>query len=225
MLGAAPNNVANDSDTEQYREELRAYFAEADKPKPDEYVFANGEGSGLTVAEVAHHEAGHAIAVVALGYRLFSATIQSGAPMVLHVTDVPYRDSRVIRLAGPLAEHMPKRRFVRPLDDEILPFIRRSWGYQPLNNDWLGFFIDARRELFRTGHPHFFGVEAQLAEFRRAEEATMSFLKIPQHRMAICAVATALLERGTLDGDAVRQIAGRYINLEILEPSNGKKAA
>jgi len=196
---------------------IDAIVVELAQPEPGEYVHANGDRSYKTVETIAHHEAAHAIAVVAHGYRLISANIADGKPEVWFQADIPFGDMSVIYLVGEVAEGVPSRCFYRKSDAELVPHLRAAWGCEPGENDLVQFFVSARREHSKSQPNIHFDTDTAIAAYRRAEDAALAFLEIPQHRMAIRAVADALLERGTISGDEVREIACRYIDLPKIE--------
>jgi hypothetical protein len=99
----------------------------------------------------------------------------------------------------------------------LVPHLRAAWGCEPGENDLVQFFVSARREHSKCQPNIHFDTDTSIAAYRQAEEAALAFLEIPQHRMAIRAVADALLERGTLTGNEVRAIASRYIDLPNIE--------
>lgn len=196
---------------------IDAIVVEQAQPEPGEYVRANGERSYKTVEAIAYHESAHAVAVVALGYRLISANIADGKPEIWHQGGIPFGDISIIRLVGELAEDFPNRRTYRKSDAELVRYLREAWDCEPGENDLVQFFVSARREHSKSQPNIHFDTDTSIAAYRQAEEAALAFLEIPQHRMAIRAVADALLERGTLTGNEVRAIASRYIDLPNIE--------
>jgi hypothetical protein len=218
LEGGQPMNSNTDADRRaEFKALTDAIIAKLTQPEPGEYAFASSNRSYKTVEAVAYHEAAHAIVVVALGYRLISANIADGNPEIWHQGGIPFGDNSVIYLVGELAEGLPNRRIYRKSDAELVRYLREAWDYEPGENDLVKFFVSARREHSKSQPSIHFDTDTAIAAYRRAEEDALAFLEIPQHRMAIRAVADALLERGTLSGDEVREIACRYIDLSNIE--------
>lgn len=142
--------------------------------------------------EIAFHEAGHAVTALALGCRLFSATILIGEHNWGHVTCRPPLDV-TRRIALLVAGHVA----------EVLLNQQR----RPINNaeDDMVKVSDALLAIYPTGS------ETTPREF--IEGALLAVKLVKLHRKAIRRIANRLLARNTLDGAAVcrlMQQGGRY---------------
>jgi ATP-dependent Zn protease len=130
---------------------------------------------------IAYHEAGHAVVVLRLGYKLKDVTIKPNG-RAEGMTNYEKRGGLVsdgikIILAGSLAESL--------FDGKV------SLKTDGSGNDW---------RAIRKWYPEFCA-----RDVREIGEETK--LLVQRHREAIARVARALLERETLTGDDVKRLA------------------
>lgn len=179
---------------------MSALFRET--PLPDGGLRLDVRLTRMTIRHVAYHEAGHAVAQLALGGAVERVEIHD-APGIVDAegrrfrgriwTETPLepRNAAVMLLAGTLAECRARR--IGKVDALHLFSIRNGSDYDQ--------FIEAARAL--KGNPPKIG----LWFFHLLEEAAnQAHRLLDEHRPGVCAIAHALIRRRRLTGDEAAAI-------------------
>jgi len=155
---------------------------------------------------VAWHEAGHATVGIMVGM-IPEAILAGAGGFVTWRDQAPSRSAEIVMLlAGDFAGGMAVRTEHRPVDGELSPWL-------DLVRKPAGGYCDRCRIIRALVIEH--GVDASdaaiLSAYREAEARTLETLHRMEVRGAIRAIAGELMGVGRLTGDAVTEIASRYV--------------
>lgn len=169
---------------------------------PSGPVLETGVTQPARSLSVAIHEAAHAVTSIALGGGC--SAVNCIPPAHATIIGLDHAERVVMSLAGQIAENWNRRTVYRPIDENLLPWLRmvRAPG---------GGFCDGcvalRNCVVLSGHA---SDEEAMAIFRRLEADAIRLVQAPPIWRTIRDLAAALLIEGTLAEAEILAIAGRY---------------
>ena len=159
-----------------------------------------------TPRETAWHESGHAVVAATFGVEIVRVTIER-QPATRFDAGAIYSDyvGDLITHGGPIAERLARGLVYRPTDEELRPWIAMGSNRFFRHHDYARLF--ARSAI---DYPDWSDA-TRIAHFRKYETLAIDLLTRRPVKAAVAFVADALLERGTLAGEVVAEIVGRYV--------------
>lgn len=156
-------------------------------------------------ARTAYHEAGHAVAAIALpGFRLEYLRLSAQAEVGFGAPCATWRAHAAFSLAGPVAENWYQRHTYSTRDSDLEPYAER------LVAGVAGFCdVCAALRQIRDAMPNATPAE-HFATFRRIEGATLSLIRTPAIWRAIQELSAFAMSKGGAFGFEIEQICAKH---------------
>ena len=192
-------------------------IAPVGSPPPDRErvgaIIAANRPAPIRIEANAFHEAGHAMAALAFGGEAGPVTIDI-QPMAM--TRTPgFEEKIAVYIAGMVGQNWRDRRIVRPLDDALMPILKRVDACRGGSCD------DCRALRFCTLLAPADDQIGSLAAYRRIEAATIELMTKREIAAAVTELAALLMDIGTVEEADIMAIASRHFTPGSYDISSG----